>query len=293
MHVATSFRSLAVGSLVCLMSAACGSAGVATQSARPMTPVPTVAPTPTVPMTPSPTTPEALDIDTLPVVSPDPSTLTVVCDPEAAQEDVDFGEATIYCIDSVRLVVRALATVTTAPIERLYFQRPTCAAAPCTDDELSTATVTGWTSDGSLTVALDSRLTTVGIPTTDPSIVWPEAGSSVVPAVSRPDLEGAPAEVVDRTPFPYCGEAEVGLPEEIEACFRDAVLSGRSAEMIDRVYGTEGGAITWLYRFDGHGAIVRYSQEGGAWQRQAGSMILGILPMTWSFDPWSETTTQS
>ena len=59
--------------------------------------------------------------------------------------------------------------------------------------------------------------------------------------------------------------------------------------MLEHVYGTEGQAVTWLYRFDGHGAVLRYDYAEGGWDRQAGSMILGILPMTWDFDPWYGT----
>lgn len=75
-------------------------------------------------------------------------------------------------------------------------------------------------------------------------------------------------------------------------CFQAAVLAGRPAELLDRVYGTEGGEITLLYRFDGRGAILRYSQDSGEWLRQAGSMNLGVTPDMWSFDPWWGTDKQ-
>ena len=169
MQAATKLRSLVMGSVACLVLVACASPGPAATSASPPTPTPTVVATPVVTATPSPSAPSALEIDDLPGATLDPSTLTAVCDPEAAQADIDFGEATINCPDSLQIAVQALATVTNEPIERLSFQRPVCASAPCTDDELSTATVTGWTSSESLTVALDSRLTTVSIPTHDSS----------------------------------------------------------------------------------------------------------------------------
>ena len=75
-------------------------------------------------------------------------------------------------------------------------------------------------------------------------------------------------------------------------CFRDAVLAGRVAELVENVSGTEGGAITWLFRFNGRGAISRYAGSGGHWSRQSGSMILGITPLIWDFDPWSGTEVQ-
>lgn len=104
--------------------------------------------------------------------------------------------------------------------------------------------------------------------------------------MKRPVIEGAPREVATRTPYPFCGSAELGDPSSALGCSRDAVLAGRPAELIDHVYGTEGGAITWLYRFDGQGALVRYSYDAGRWLRQAGTMILGITPTTRDFDPW-------
>jgi hypothetical protein len=82
---------------------------------------------------------------------------------------------------------------------------------------------------------------------------------------------------------------------------RSAVVprsAGRKAEMIERVFGTEGGEMLWIYRYDGSGRIVRYFHDqtvggnGGSadtWGRSQGAMILGITPLAWDFDPWSST----
>ena len=65
------------------------------------------------------------------------------------------------------------------------------------------------------------------------------------------------------------------------------MLAGRTAEMIERVYGTEGGEMLWIYRYDGQGRLIRYYHDqtaGGdgrtvdAWGRSEGAMILGITP---------------
>jgi hypothetical protein len=73
------------------------------------------------------------------------------------------------------------------------------------------------------------------------------------------------------------------------ACFRDAVLAGRAAEMLHHP-GIEGD-VTAVYRFDGHGAIHWYRFDSGvsAWWRLDGTMSLGITPASWSFELWEGT----
>ena len=270
-----------------LMLASCGPSPSPIASPVTSPTAPSVVDPPSLePASPTPTAVPMLEIDALPSASLDPATQTAVCDPEARQAIIDAGEATINCDDSLVLGLRALTTVVRAPIERLYFRRPVCQATPCTDDELSTAIVTGWTAEDAFSVALDSRLTVVGMPMSDTSVVWPVAGTSLAPAVERPVVKGAPGEVARRTPYPFCGRAEVGKPPSVLECFRDAVLAGRPAEALERVYETEGGEITWLYRFNGRGMILRYSDESGQWLRQAGLIYLGTTPATWDFDPW-------
>ena len=81
----------------------------------------------------------------------------------------------------------------------------------------------------------------------------------------------------------------MGEPEVVTGCFRDAVLAGRPAELIDRYVGTEEGIITRLYQFDGRGAISSYLHTPAGWLRQAGAMILGSTPGAFDFDPWPGT----
>jgi hypothetical protein len=228
-----------------------------------------------------------LDIEALPKVSLDLAVNTTVCDPEASQLNIDAGEAAIFCTDGHRVAIRAFAAVMQAPIERMYFRRPVCQATPCTIGELSTATVTGWTATEVLSVALDSRLTTVGRPVPDTTAVWPAPDSSSVPGVERPVIKGAPADFAARTPFPFCGRAELDEPPAVIACFRDAVLGRRPAELVQTVFGTEGGDIIRVYRFEGRGAVLMYTLESGPWVRRPGSLVLGLEPGGWDFDPWS------
>ena len=243
--------------------------------------------------TASPLAPAALvlEVAALPRVSLDPAANTAVCDPEPASANLDAGETTIFCRDSLELAVRALTAAGFAPIQRLYLHRPVCAATPCSANELNAAIVVGWTASGPSSVAIDARSSLVRVTTPDPSIAWPATGTSTAPAVDRPEIAGAPAEIAQRTPYPFCGHADMGQPASVEGCFRDAVLAGRPAELLERVFSTEGDPVDWLDRFDGLGAVVRYASESGGWTRQAGSMIVYADPNAWSFDPWPETTT--
>ncbi len=105
--------------------------------------------------------------------------------------------------------------------------------------------------------------------------------------MKREAIARAPAEIADRTPYPFCGRAELGKSPAVMDCFRDAVLAGRPAEMLVQVYGTEGGAILWLDRYDGHGPVRRYQRDSGQWRRLVGTLMLGITPSGWDLDPWS------
>lgn len=147
----------------------------------------------------------------LPAAALDPSTLTALCDPAPGQVNIDDGVSTIACPDDLVLALRAFDTAGTAPVTRLYLLRPACPAAPCTADELATAVVLGWTSEGAMSVELDSRLTTVTAPVPEPAAARPDPGAPTVPANQRPVIPGAPAEVATRTPYPFCGRDDTAV----------------------------------------------------------------------------------
>ncbi len=277
-------QKLAVG-ISAIAIGACGPGPTGTPSS------PTGAPTATAPATAplASTLLGSLAIDVLPQASFDPETLTTACDPEAAQTTLLAGDATVSCSDGLLLGLRALNTLSSAPFSRLYFRRPVCKGTPCTADELGIATVTGSSAKGIFTVRIDSRLQRIDVLAPDAARAWPPAGLSHPPAVARPDVGAAPAEITGRVPYPFCGKAELGDPPTTLGCFRDAVVTGRPAELLQTVFGTEGGTLTWLFRFDGRGAVTRYAGSDGKWQRQSGTLILGITPLAWDFDPWPDT----
>jgi len=298
---AASLRSLAACVVVAVLLASCGTAIVSpsvSPTATPVVPSPTPAQVkPSSSPSPSPAAP--LDIASLPEASLDPSTITVLCDPTPGQTNMDAGESMFGCTDGLLLALRAIRTVATGPVTRLYLRRAACPSGPCTPDKLDTAVVLGWTTAGWVSVALDSRLTTVTAPqpVPVPAAAWPELpGPPPISAIQRPVIPGAPREVATRTPYPFCGrdDTAVALNPAAARCFIDSVVTGRPAEFIEQVYDTEGGADLQLYRFSGQGAPVRYEGEAGLWYRQAGGLILSPPPPTpvgVGFEPWPETYT--
>jgi hypothetical protein len=240
-----------------------------------------------------------LSIDDLERVALAEVRATAVCDSQPAQGDLEAGQATIYCSDSLALAVAAVRTITPEAPVRLYFHRPPCVTVPCSADDLSTATVTVWTASAAYDVRLDSRLETVTAPTVvDATVRWPASEDATPPKVARATIKGAPRAIAERAPYPYCGRAEVSEPPDVLACFRAAVLQGRPAEMIDQVYGTEGGEVLWIYRYDGKGRLLRFQHDQSVnadgtsaeqWDRVEGAMTLGINASNWNFDPWDGT----
>ena len=246
--------------------------------------------------TPIPT--PLLSIRDLPHVELADVDATAVCDPEPSQGNVDAGESSIHCTDGLAVAVAVVRTVSQAPVTRLYLHRPPCAAIPCSADESSVAEVTVWTATDAFSIQLDSRLEAVPSLAATHDALWPAAGGEPAPGAARPSISGAPPALSDRDAYPYCGRAELGDQPEVLGCFRDAVLAGRPAEMIQRVYGTEGGEILWIYRYDGQGRLIRYAhdtsvtgdgQATDTWSRTEGAIVLGISPWGWDFDPWSAT----
>ena len=226
----------------------------------------------------------------LPQLAIDGSATLEICDPDPGQALPEHVDVLIECGDGTDLGLRAIQTVTTSPIERTYLDRPVCEALPCSSDVVSTAVLTAWAADAIWTTRLDGRTATATVPERVDGAAWPTV---VAPAASikRPAFDGAPAEIRNRKPVPYCGRSELGEPAGPMVCFVAAVLAGRAAEVVDVGHGTEGGTSISLIRFAGRGPIVVYRQHlddqarTGNWFRQWNRMILGIEPRYWSPDP--------
>jgi hypothetical protein len=221
----------------------------------------------------------------LPRVDLDPALLTAICDPEQIQVDPDDGDTTISCQDAVVLGLRAASRATGGPITRIYVKRPACAGTPCSEDELSTATVFAWGA-AIVAVRLDSRLDTLPPPVRLAVDPWPRPGANADPRVQREDFDSAPDVVAARTPYPYCGRAAYDVPREVFACFSDRVLIGKPAEAALVTFGTEGGEVVDIIRFGGRGALTRYRQAEGRWLQARGSLILGAPGGSAGFEAW-------
>jgi hypothetical protein len=68
-----------------------------------------------------------------------------------------------------------------------------------------------------------------------------------------PSLPGAPRQVADRAPLPFCGDEEVmldgsGIDEDARACFLDAWRDGERAELVSTFRTVEGDPITQVFR---------------------------------------------
>jgi hypothetical protein len=275
------------------VSAACGSPPPAPSAsldhtAAALTPTSSAAAPATASASAAATSQPTIAIADLPVVDPDPATLTAICDPDPNQLEPDAGDTSVFCSDGVRLGLRAVRAASPGNATRAYLMRPGCAAAPCPADALDTATVVLWTGTGAFSVHIDSRLDAVGVP--QPVLVdpWPAPVGFASPAVKREGVAGAPAVVATRAPYPSCGRAANDAAAAVLSCFRSLVLLGRPAELVQSSVATEGGQIIDLFRFSGTGAITRYEQSEGRWVEQHGGMILGARDGTWSFDPWDE-----
>lgn len=226
-------------------------------------------------------------IEDLPVVDPDPASLTAICDPDPSLLHPEADGTAIACYDAMMLGLRAASTVTVGPITRIYVRRQACAAGPCSTEELSTATVVAAAESGTVAVEVNGLLDSVSRPRAA-APAWPQPATLPAPSVEREDVGLAPAEVSNRTPYPYCGRTTYDLPQDVITCFRDSVLLGSHVEAIQVTFGTEGGEVLDIVRFDGAGALTRYRQAEGAWFRQRGGLILGIPGASWTFVPWDK-----
>ncbi|GIW19955.1 MAG: hypothetical protein KatS3mg065_0251 [Chloroflexota bacterium] len=82
-----------------------------------------------------------------------------------------------------------------------------------------------------------------------------------------------------------------GNPKEVLGCFRNAVIEGVPAGIIEETTGTEGGTIRTDYRFFGSGPIFATMTEASLPRVRStsslGAMILGFDGASWSYHPLS------
>ncbi len=275
--LATTLRTCLLGGTLALASAC---------SVPPATTTPSGSPNDRPSARPTAPVAQPIAIEDLPVIDPDPAVVTAVCDPEPIQVHPDAGDSTVFCNDAVVLGFRAASTVAIGSITRIYLQRPTCAASPCSYQDLNTATVLVWDTAGVVAVRVDSRLDAVTRPERITIAAWPSPVTNPNPETRREDVGPAPGPVAARTAYPFCGRATYDTPEEVHACFRDSVLLGRRVEVIQLTFGTEGREVIDIVRYDGAGALTRYRNADGDWVVQRGGLILPAPGGSWAVDPW-------
>jgi hypothetical protein len=226
----------------------------------------------------------------LPDLRPDAATTLAVCDATPGLAFVDGGEDLLGCSPGVELGLRAIQTVTEGRFDRVWLHRAVCDAAPCSEQQLGTGTLTAWVGHLVWTTDVDGRSETATLPTTTGEVVWPSLAAGV-PAIQRPRVAEASAEVNRRAPLPFCGSAEMGEPPTVDRCFLAAVFAGRPAEMIETLYGTEGGTIHRVTRFTGTGAIATFQNSVDAqaqplpWFHHLNRVSLGVTPEHWTAEP--------
>ena len=301
---------LAIAVALALAASACGAPSLTSSPAAtpsPLAPTASVAPpqaSPTASDLPSESVPSATAINLVDLVGieVDLSTAAVLCEQDPDENDEDGGRS-MDCSGAVRDGVAAIGQVRPGRVVRVYLDRPAC--TECSPDESNLATAYAWLDDGvTIAAALDGRTDVALVSSAgDASGIWPEPGSSesppvaggggaVSPAGGRPLVLRPTTAISSREPYPYCGSTDTAVPDPDdtveEACFLDAVIAGRPAELIATVYGIEGGTFTWLYRHDATGPVQRYEHGPDVkpgWPGSDGLLILHRADTGWDFSP--------
>ena len=247
---------------------------------------------------PTPAPSERVDIETLPVLTLDPTAVTAICDTPPNAVDPRAGEMHVSCTDAVVDGLRALSAELGKQFTRARVTIEPCAASKCTAAELSHATVTAWTTEDEAW----STIVTVDVP--EGSGVWATSASreerinwpsieEAIPTIRRPSIKGAPTLVASRVAYPFCGTIEPlggGDSPQGWTCFLAAVLAGRPAELLEHATSGEGDPLVNVYRYSGAGAVLRFAGAGEQWNRSHGSIILAPAGAPgWSYEPWPDS----
>jgi hypothetical protein len=242
------------------------------------------------PSAPPPSSLGFLSEEELAPVSLEDERPTAICDTEPRTSDRAAPQSHILCYDGLEEGLRALRT-RLASVDLLYLRYGPCAAVPCTQGEVDTIEVIGWSGNTASSVVITYEPRTITIPSDGASKDWPSASSSKPPPVARPSIAGAAKEMQARTPYPFCGRTTrnpvLGTPTErpgdsdqvwaINRCFFDGIFAERPVEMIEITAVTRQPV---LLRFDGSGFVTRYISKGVAsngspkWYRNEGPIIV-------------------
>lgn len=204
--------------------------------------------------------------------------VTVICDP------YQYNSHESYCEDVIRWVIPAVAFATDDPVQRAYLHRG-CAYPDCPRGIGYRETLVAVTPGTVWSMVIDDGTITEPIP--DPLAPWPTSSELSAPEVQRRDFAGAPGEIRNRAPLPFCGRVEEDWVA-VTQCFVDAVLAGRPAEMIELTHPIDFGSPALLVtRFDGDGAARQYLRREARWFRLDGSIVLRE-PGGCMFEQWGD-----
>jgi len=189
----------------------------------------------------------------------------------------------MVCEDVIRYAIPAVALATDEPLQRVYLRRG-CAPS-CMRGERDVETIVAATEGAIWTMIVDDDSITMPVP--DPSAMWPQASGTPSPSVHRRNFSGAPSEIRDRDAFPFCGHVP-GDWVAVTACFLDAVIESRPAEMIEMTHPIDFGSPALLVtRFDGVGAVRQYLRRDDAWFRSDGGVVMRE-PGGCAFERWGD-----
>jgi hypothetical protein len=211
---------------------------------------------------------------------------TAICEPEPAQANPDIGSSTIGCTDGLTWALAAVRTLSDDDVTRMFLDRPDCPALGCSEADLNEADVYVWLGDQSYTVGLDMTNQSAALAAATTDAPWPTSSGSAVPPVTRANVKAAPEVLAQRDAMPFCGRTVRGDPQSIPGCFRDAVIEGRPAEMVDVTYTAHGERVVRLFRYTGGRPVEVFRRYGRVWRHSFGAMSLRASPSMWDFIPW-------
>lgn len=206
---------------------------------------------------------------------PTPTTGTLPAGPTRICDDGPAGEVPpISCTEAIGQVLVSLGQDARS-VQAAWF-RP---GAPCPPNARCIAPAPGSAYvvlrlEGAQIHVVPMRIegdVVVGAPDEPTFDIWPSTGESA-PAPAAPDMgPGVPEEIALRDPLPLCvDERRPQVVHPARACFFEAVLDGRQAELVIRTVDQAGDPVVELYRYSGRGPVLVYrspNPAGPGWIR--------------------------